>query len=82
MEINIMVEDGQITVNADGAEPYMCSTIAECSEYLGGLLAEAGVPDQTPAQADQTADMAEMPSDDSMWDEEAAKRPANPNLMT
>ena len=79
MQITITAEEGQITVVADGAEPYMCSSIAECSEYLAGLLAEAGIPDAPPAEAGEMPE-AEM-ADEAMWDEEAAKRPSNPNMM-
>lgn len=80
MQITITVEDGQITVQADGKEPYMCSTADECSEYVEGLLAEAGVAEETPAEAGEEA---EMPAGDmsEMWNEEAAKRAPQRNLM-
>jgi hypothetical protein len=74
MQITIMAEEGQITVEADGKEPYMCSTAAECSDYVAGLLAEAGFTEEPPAEA------GEM-DDEAMWDEEAAKRAPQSNLM-
>jgi len=79
MQIVIMAEEGQITVEADGAEPYQCSSIAECSEYIKGLLAEAGIPEEPPSEAGDEA----MPQGDmsAMWEEEAAKRPVQANLM-
>lgn len=65
-----MSDDGQLTVEADGQEPYQCSTTEECLEYVEAML-----------KGEESTD--EMPSGDmaAMWDEEAAKRPENPNLM-
>lgn len=81
MQITITVNpDGQITVEADGKEPYACSSADECAEYVEGLLAEAGVSEEPPGQAEAEQ---EMPAGDmaAMWDEEAARRPQNPNMM-
>lgn len=40
MQITINVDDqsGQITVEADGKEPYSCESTEECLDYLEGLL--------------------------------------------
>ena len=78
MQITINVDDqtGQITVEADGREPYSCESTEECMDYLEGLLT-GGEP------AEEAGEGEPMPSGDmaEMWNEEAAKRPGNPNLM-
>lgn len=62
MQIVINVsEDGQITVEAEGREPYMCESAQECFEYLSDML-----PGEEPESEEEMA---------AMWDEEAAKRP-------
>lgn len=65
MQITITVdqETGQITVEADGKEPYMCESTEDCLEYVEGLMAGG-----------------EMGAEE-MWNEEAAKRPAEPPMM-
>lgn len=61
MQIAINVsDDGQITVEAEGREPYMCESAQECFEYLSDML-----PSEQPEEGEAQA----------MWDEEAAKRP-------
>ena len=70
-----MTDPGEITVTADGQEPYQCASVDECLEYLSDMLKgeEAGEPDQ--------AQEAAEPDASAMWMEEAAARPQNPNLM-
>lgn len=78
MQITITLDEqtGGITVEADGREPYQCESSAECLDYLEGLLT-GGEP------AEEAGEGEPMPSGDmaAMWNEEAAKRPTNPNLM-
>lgn len=78
MQITITIDEasGRITVEADGREPYECSSSQECLDYLEGLLMGENA-------AEEAGEGEEMPSGDmaEMWNEEAAKRPANPNLM-
>ena len=72
MQIVINVaDDGQITVEADGQEPYMCETTEECLEYVEGLMPGGEEPEPEEAEPDMAA----------MWNEEAAMRPRNPNMM-
>lgn len=75
--INIDEASGRITVEAEGQQPYECSSVDECLEYLGDMLKgeEANEPGQEMEAAEPSGDMAEM------WNQEAAKRPQNPNLM-
>lgn len=68
-----IADDGQISVEADGQEPYQCSSSEECLDYLEGLMG-----DETPQG--EKAEMAGMDMA-KMWDEEAGKRPGNPNMM-
>lgn len=68
-----LADDGQITVEADGQEPYQCASSEECLDYLEGLIG-----DET--QEREQAEMAGMNAAKA-WNEEAAKRPQNPNLM-
>jgi len=74
--INIDEASGRITVEADGREPYECSSSEECLDYLEGLMT-GGEP------AEEAGEGEAMPSGDmaEMWNEEAARRPSNPNLM-
>lgn len=83
MQITITAEDGQLTVQADGKEPYMCESAAECIDYVEGLLAEAGMAEAPPTEAGEEAEPAEMAEGDmvEMWNAEAAKRPPQANLM-
>lgn len=71
-----MADDGRITVESpDMDKPYACSSVDECLEYVSDMLKgeEANEPDQAQEEAE--------PSPEAMWNEEAAKRPGNPNLM-
>ena len=76
MQITINVDEatGQMSVEAEGMEPYACESVEECLEHVEQLLRGG--------EMDAEADAA-MPEGDmaAMWDEEAAKRPTNPNLM-
>lgn len=62
MQITINVDEasGQITVEAEGQEPYQCTSTAECMEYLKSVMPQVGE--------------GEEPSMEAMWDEEASKR--------
>lgn len=73
MQITINVDEatGQITVEAEGQEPYQCSSTDECLEYLGDML--KGEQPGEPA-GEEAADPQ------SMWDQEANKR-SQPGLM-
>lgn len=73
MQIVINVaDDGRITVEADGQEPYQCESTEECLEYVEGLM--PGGEELEPAEPAEP-DMA------AMWNEEASMRPRNPNMM-
>lgn len=65
MQITITMDDesGQLTVEADGKEPYMCESTEECLDYVEGLLSGG-----------------EMGAEE-MWNEEAEKRAAGPEMM-
>lgn len=80
MQITINVDDqtGQITVEADGQAPYSCESPEECLDYLADVLGGGGGSPEGAGEGEP------MPSGDmaAMWDEEAAKRPQNPSLMT
>lgn len=75
--INADEATGQITVEAEGREPYQCQSAEECMDYLEGLLTGGEA-------AEEAGEGEEMPSGDmaAMWNEEASKRPANPNMMS
>lgn len=76
MRITIEVaDDGGITVTADGQEPYQCSSPDECLEYLGDML--KGEAAGEPEQATETGE----PDVAAMWNEEAARRPKNPQML-
>lgn len=83
MQIIITAEDGRITVEADGKEPYMAESAAESIDYVEGLLAEAGMAEAPPTEAGEEAEEAEELEGDmaEMWNEEAAKRAPQRNLM-
>lgn len=59
-------EDGRITVEADGREPYACESAQECLDYLQGLLMGEN--------AAEEAGEGEEPDMAAMWNEEAEKR--------
>ncbi len=65
MQITITMNDqsGQLTVEAEGKEPYTCESAEECLDYVEMLLEGP----ETDAQA--------------MWNEEAAKRQPEPEMM-
>lgn len=69
MQITINVDDqsGQLTVEADGQQPYSCESPQECLDYLEGLL--------TGGEPAEEAGEGEAPDMKAMWDQEAAKRP-------
>lgn len=77
MQITITLDEqsGQPLVEAEGREPYSCESPEECLDYVEGLL--GGEP------AEEAGEGEAMPSGDmaAMWDEEAAKRPPQANLM-
>lgn len=76
MQITINVDEatGQITVQAEGQEPYQCSSTDECLEYLSDML--KGEEANEPGQEEEAAE----PDMRAMWDQEAAKR-QQPGLM-
>jgi hypothetical protein len=74
--ITIEIDDaGGSVVSVDGEQVYQCQSVDECLEYLGDMLRG-----EQPEEPGQAADTAELDAA-SMWNEEAASRPANPNLM-
>lgn len=79
MQITINVDEasGQITVEAEGQEPYECSSPDECLEYLSDMLKgeEPNEPGQEQEEAEPSGDMAKV------WNQEAAKRPKRPTFM-
>lgn len=76
MQIVINVaDDGRITVEADGQEPYQCETTEECLEYVEDLM--PGGEELEPAEPAEPAE----PDMAAMWNEEASMRPRNPNMM-
>ena len=74
MQITITIDEasGQISVEAEGREPYVCGSTEECLDYLEGLL--------TGGEPAEEAGEGEAPDMAQMWDEEAAKRPARPSF--
>lgn len=71
-----MADDGRITVESpDMEQPYTCDSVDECLEYVSDML--KGEEANEPGQAEEAAE----PSMEAMWNEEAAQRPAQPNLM-
>lgn len=75
--INVDEASGRISVEAEGQEPYECESPRECLEYLSDMLMgeESNEPDQAEEAAEPEMDAA------AMWQEEAAKRPPQANLM-
>lgn len=75
MQIVITADEqsGQITVEANGREPYRCESAEECLDYLEGLLT-GGEPAEEAGEGEQPAQ--------AMWAEEAAKRPPQPGIMS
>lgn len=75
--INIDEASGQITVEAEGQEPYACESADECLEYLSDIIKgeEPNEMGQEEEAAEPAGDMAKM------WSQEAAKRPKRPGYM-
>ena len=71
--INIDEASGQITVEAEGQEPYQCSSTDECLEYLKSVMPQVG-------GGEEAAMQGEEPDMQAMWDEEAGQR-KQPGLM-
>ena len=73
MQITIDIDEatGQMSVEAEGQEPYMCESLEECLAHVEMLI------------TGEEPESEEMPEGDmaAMWDEEANKRPTNPNMM-
>ena len=73
-------DDGRILVTAeeDGqpmGEPYECDSPQECLQFIESIMTE----DMGESPEEETTESAE--NYESMWNEEAGKRPANPNMM-
>ena len=66
-------DDGTLSVEADGAEPYQCQSAEECLDYVEGLLSGG-------EEQEEPAEMAGMDAA-AMWNEEAAKRSPQASLM-
>lgn len=60
-----MADDGRITVEVDGQEPYVCESADECLAYLAQLMG---------GESAEEAGEGEEPDVATMWNEEAAKR--------
>ena len=77
MQITINIDEttGQMTVEAEGQEPYVCESLEECLAHVEALITGEPVEQAEEAEEMPAGDMAEM------WDQEAAKRPPNPNMM-
>lgn len=75
--ITITLDDnGQITVESSEQEqPYVCESVAECRDYVDQMLAE----EEGESPEEQTTEGPE--NYESMWNEEAGKRPPQSNLM-
>ncbi|NBT76518.1 MAG: hypothetical protein EBT15_11270 [Betaproteobacteria bacterium] len=71
-----MADDGTLTVDSpDMDQPYQCESVDECLEYVSDMI--KGEESNEPYQAEEKAE----PDVKAMWNQEAAKRPQNPNLM-
>ena len=74
--ITIEINDaGEAAVTVDGGEPQQFASVDECLEYVSDML--KGEEANEPGQAEEAAE----PSMESMWNEEAAKRAPQPNIM-
>lgn len=62
-------DDGRITVEAEGQEPYQCESSDECLQYVEGVMRE----EQGEAPGPEGAEASE-PDMATMWDQEATKR--------
>lgn len=61
-----LADDGQITVEVDGQEPYVCASSDECLAYLEQLMGGGELAEE--------AGEGEEPDVATMWNEEAARR--------
>lgn len=73
-------DDGRIVVTAEengqpAGEPYECDSPQECLQFVESIMAE----DMGESPEEQTTESPE--NYEAMWNEEAGKRPANPNMM-
>jgi len=75
--ITITMEDsGKITVDSDEMEqPYVCESVAECRDYVDNMLAEEG----GESSEEQATEKPEAYK--AAWNEEAANRPKQSNMM-
>lgn len=71
MQITINIDEatGQMSVEAEGQEPYSCESLEECLAHVEMLI--TGEEPEGEMRGDMSA----------MWDEEAEKRPMNPNMI-
>lgn len=74
--IDVDEETGRATVEMEGAEPHECESLAECLDYIEQAM--GAEPAEEGAEMD---DEEAAPDMAAMWDEEAARRPAQPGLM-
>ena len=79
--ITIEIDDegrASVTAEMDGAEPQMMDfeSADEALEAVEGMLE----PEVEPMPGEEP-EMAEEPDMEAMWNEEAAARPRNPNMM-
>ena len=75
--ITIEINDaGEASVSVDGGKPHNCGGIDECLEYVSDML--KGEEANEPGQEQESAEPEDM---QSMWDQEAQKRPSQPGLM-
>ncbi len=72
--ITITMEDsGKITVDSDEMEqPYVCESVAECRDYVDNMLAEEDSEEQATEKPEAYK---------AAWNEEAASRPKQSNMM-
>lgn len=76
VSINIEIDDaGAATVTVDGGEPQAFDSAADAGQYVADML--SGEAAEEAAEAGEGDEMNAA----TMWNEEAANRPANPNLM-
>ena len=69
--ITIEINDaGEAAVTVDGGEPQQFASVDECLQYLSDTLT-----------GEESGEAEDAPSAEAMWDEEAARRPAQPNMM-
>lgn len=74
-----MADDGTVTVEADGIPPSTYESKEDALEFVSGLLGQEEVPEEAEEDGGESDGMKS--EDQAMWNQEAAARPANPNLM-